>query len=109
MSFELDEAALELLAGLKPCNAQAQITASGVMTFTKPDGEKITPDFQFHGTYLHDIVWEVNENLAKLDLPDVHNWWLLRNSYLQGETPMSLVGTEDEETLLFVARALVKK
>lgn len=100
MAFVLDEAAQRLLAELKSCNAQAMSTAPEVIKYMRADGEVI-PAFQFDDTgYQADVVWEVNKILAKFGEPEVvHNWWLIANDWLQGATPMSLVGTDREDEL----------
>lgn len=100
MAFELDEAALQLLAELEPCVARPESTVPEAIKYMRADGEVI-PAFQFDGTgYMHDIVWEVIKILAKHGDPEVvNNWWLIANGWLQGATPMSLVGTDREDEL----------
>lgn len=79
----------------------------GLIRLTRPDGDHQWPAFQFRpGDGPHPVVRAVNTLLhAARDPVGVADWWLSRNSWLDGQ-PSELLGRVPDGDLLGAARAI---
>jgi hypothetical protein len=79
----------------------------GLVRLTRPDGSYQWPAFQFlPGNGLHPVVRAINLLLhAARDPIGVADWWLSRNSWLDGR-PSELLGRVPDQDLLGAAQAI---
>ena len=79
----------------------------GLVRLTRPDGSHQWPAFQFvPGDGPHPVVLAINTMLhAARDPIGVADWWLSRNSWLDGR-PSELLGQVPDRVLLSAARAI---
>lgn len=79
----------------------------GLVRLTRPDGSHQWPAFQFvPGDGPHPVVRAINTMLhAARDPIGVADWWLSRNSWLDGR-PSELLGRVSDRDLLGAARAI---